>query len=134
MNTYVQQLIKPGRGYLGGFFDGEGSIGIFNGSVCARVTNTDHTILAHLQDRWGGTIVLHTPASERKKLCEQWRCYGPTAATFLTDIFPFLREKRLQAFMALEFRQLEPSDPKRAWILEQISLIKHLGRTPSGDM
>lgn len=134
MNTYIEQLLKPGRGYLGGFFDGEGSIGIFSGSICARVTNTDLAILHHFQDRWGGTIVSHTRATERRKECYQWKCYGPTAEKFLKDIFPFLREKRIQGFLALEYRRLAPSDPKRAWIATEISTIKHLGRTQMGDL
>jgi hypothetical protein len=118
----------PSLEYLGGFFDGEGSIGIFSSSLCARVTNTDLHVLEAFLAEWGGSIVPHTAAGPKRKECHQWKCYGQNAEDALTDLFPHLREKRMQAFMGIEYRRLLPKDPKRPWIEREISTLKHLGR------
>ena len=128
MDLFKHPTTEPTLAYLGGFIDGEGSISVIGGSVSLRVTNTNHAILAQLADMFGGTIVVHTIPTVRKKVCYQWVAYGETAADALEDLFPHLREKRMQAFMALEYRNVSPGDPLRPWIIEQLSDIKHLGK------
>jgi hypothetical protein len=126
LELYHNMQPHPSTAYLGGFIDGEGSIGIIGGSIALRVSNTNLAILQELQSIWGGTICDHTKPTDVVRQCWQWVTYGQVAADALEDLFPHLREKRMQAFMALEYRTLSKASPMRGWIRKEISTIKHL--------
>jgi hypothetical protein len=118
--------------YLAGFFDGEGSIGITGGSLCARISNTYRPILERFQKIFGGTISVHSMGDEKSRLSWVWTSYGDTAQTALEILEPYLVEKRTQAFIGLLYRRT-PKGPDRVHLKEALSLLKkttHHHRTP----
>ena len=104
--------------YLAGFFDGEGSIGVYESMVKNRpsattrslvqalrigVAGTHRESIARLQRRWGGTMV---PENRRTllpnhKLTWYWTVTGSRAKTVLEQLLPYLSVKREQAALAL---------------------------------
>lgn len=104
--------------YLAGFIDGEGSFGIYymgdhhrdnrNGNryYCARLrlSVTDKDVLDYLSSVWSG-VVLKT--SNHGFGCEplyilQWQSQS-SLLTLLPQIIPYLRIKRMQAELLLEW-------------------------------
>jgi hypothetical protein len=102
--------------YTAGLFDGEGSIVIGCGKRPDRrapqywlqvgITNTDREIIDWLLATFGGHVSdnSHAPSRRRQRPCWAWRVMSNEAATFLESILPYLRIKREQALIALEFQ------------------------------
>lgn len=109
--------------YLAGFFDGEGSIGIAGGSLCARVVNTNYPVLERFVHAFGGNIGLHFAGDERSRPRWVWRAYGDTAAAALTALLPLLHEKAPQAYLGLQYRIVK-SPQDRAHITAALSMLK----------
>ena len=88
------------RAYFAGFFDGEGSLGIYPNNVGGyglRVSVGQKllTQLERLQSVYGGGI--------SKKDCSVWTVCGLNAYNFVTDIYPWVQEKRDQVELAIEY-------------------------------
>ena len=98
--------------YAAGFFDGEGYSGIRGTKTKTKrdpngrfflsciVTQKDPAILSWLVLQFGGTI-FHSPS----QICPRWRVVAKVAENFLIQILPFLKLKKPQAELALEFRE-----------------------------
>lgn len=94
--------------YLAGFFDGEGSIGVYRGSNGAFFLRTQLTqvqsgitrsLLDSFRKDFGGSISHQTTPSGRGKL--NWQLNSDSAAYFLSVIEPHLFLKREQAQLAI---------------------------------
>lgn len=101
--------------YAAGFFDGEGCVRLVHNitviiSGCFRVET-----LQGFVDRWGGTVRRQRRSKadiERKKRNRpgiRWEVTGPKALAFLTDIYPYLGEKKDQAEVAMAFAEYKQS-------------------------
>ena len=95
--------------YAAGFFDGEGSVGVYWYKSVQRfrcvlaVSNTDLNIIEWFRQHWGGSTIKHKSARQHKQ-CYLWSCNSrPKMAEFLHDVLPYLREKRPQAELALRY-------------------------------
>lgn len=110
--------------YMAGMVDADGSISIFKQDTSARrnpvyrvgitVTNYNTELLGDIQSQFGGYINNYEGTSELNGDWKSifWSQYGKKARPILTEITPFLRIKRQQADLCLEFlnlmdRQLE---------------------------
>lgn len=89
-------------GYLGGFFDGEGSISAaFNqntgnyGSIYVKCSQRDPRPLQAFQELWGGRIYEDGPVWAWMLMAQE------PVEEFLQAILPYLVVKRLQASLAL---------------------------------
>ena len=107
----------PSPQYLAGYFDGEGCISVnysikperFRGpetayQIMVSVSNTYKPVLEAIHGKYGGWLGNngnHRNPGHRKAY--QWRATGRRAAHFLTDIEPYLVEKRGRAIAALFF-------------------------------
>lgn len=109
--------------YLAGFFDGEGSIGIAGGSLCARVTNTYRPILERFKSAFGGTVSVHSTGDEKSRLSWVWTCYGDNAQRALEYLEPLLIEKGAQAYLGLHYRTMTKG-PARDRVKEALGLLK----------
>jgi hypothetical protein len=98
--------------YFAGLFDGEGYIGIRrvsrtgwhgNGTYALQLTiaNTIRSPLDEAQAIWHGKVV---KGQGTNRPCFHWHLHGRMAAAFLQDILPYLRIKRQQAEVALEYQ------------------------------
>lgn len=117
-------MVSPS--YLAGFLDGEGSFAVIGGSIAVRVTNTHRGILEAIQEVHGGSIVVHTEGELFRRNAWQWRVFGQDAEAVINLTLPLLREKRTQAFLLLEYRRVDPSDPIRKWIQGALKSLKRL--------
>lgn len=136
--------------YLAGFFDGEGSVTIHingtkksprgfspNHTLQVSIGNTDKIVLDQIFSVYGGSLQKRKVYNKNHRQMYQWtiRCGG--ALRFLGDILPYLRMKRKQVEIGINFQktkgyrrdQLKPEHI--LWREEQRILIRGLnGRNP----
>lgn len=113
-------------GYLAGFFDGEGSVGIYGSTrynlrVCInQVVNSDSTVLFdELVKNFGGALYYPKRTRLHHKQAVSWTAYGEAAMPFLIAIRPYLRLKMRQVDIVTAWQSAYPSnrgtrDPTRA--------------------
>ena len=92
--------------YIAGFFDGEGCISGQMQGIRIIITNTNLQILKDINHYFGfGKITnkLRTSKDVYRKPCYQWICWSKDAEQFLKIIYPYLRQKKTQAKLALRF-------------------------------
>lgn len=99
--------------YLAGIVDGEGWIGLSRGSddswrPIVTVSMADHEIPHLLADVLGGNVMLRKKAGTERRQQACWRVSALRAEVALTALLPWLRIKRDQALLALDFREHQP--------------------------
>lgn len=101
--------------YLAGFFDGEGSVGIYGGSLQVRVGGTDRASIERFNVAFGGMVYEDDNKSPLGK-CRiwSWQAYSSTAKNALSVLLPFLALKKPQAFEALKCPISGPGYPTSA--------------------
>jgi hypothetical protein len=108
--------------YAAGFFDGEGSIGVYSyrkdqtnngggkyGSMSISISQRKRETLDWLVDRFGGSVYLN--GTHKPNPIYQWRLNAKQGADFLRAILPWLRDKRDQAELALKFAETVRVNP-----------------------
>jgi hypothetical protein len=88
--------------YFAGFFDGEGSCGLYyqNGRkypprLEARITNTYVPVLEELKTCFGGNVYCRKKTPLRHKPVYAWAIVNKEGVRkFLNTIYPYLREKK----------------------------------------
>lgn len=114
--------------YIAGFFDGEGSIGLYTSGgrlhylkvqLAQNETNSSRRVLELICERFGGFISRQVTATGRTKL--NWQVSSAKAAVFLRTIQPFLILKAEQAWIATEWEQNRPKAVRgpRGWFLRE---------------
>jgi hypothetical protein len=100
--------------YIAGIFDGEGHVSIdrTEGAKSTHapvhylqvgVTNTDRDLIEWLLCTYGGHVGRTGLRDGHRRDAYRWRLTGPPGAKFLRELQPFLRIKRRQAEIAIEF-------------------------------
>lgn len=99
--------------YIAGFFDGEGSVGIYGArtkyllvQVCQVDNLASRSLLEELAQRWGGSIREQSTPTGRGKL--NWQVTGAKALPFLQAIEPHVVLKRQQVQVAVEWQSTRP--------------------------
>jgi hypothetical protein len=100
--------------YIAGYIDGEGCIRATlaknkkNASgLHVFITNTYLPFLLYLEQKYGGRTSIRNKSNPKHRTIYQWRlCNRVTVKKFLSDILPFLVEKKEQALIALEYCDL----------------------------
>jgi hypothetical protein len=97
--------------YFAGFFDGEGSIGLYrSGNTSGRTLRVQLTqnvspastvLLSECRSRWGGSMCEMN--RQGKRTAWNWQASAASGARALTDIRPWLRLKAKEADIALEW-------------------------------
>jgi hypothetical protein len=90
--------------YFAGFFDGEGSVGMYGSRNAVVLTNTDLRPLVRARQLWGGSITTQ-PMWTRPIAVQdlhRWSIYGHASRPFLEAIRPFLMLKGEQVDIYLE--------------------------------
>jgi hypothetical protein len=105
--------------YIAGFFDGEGSIGVYHGikggrsdrfhlrtQVTQNCSTESTSLINDLRKMYGGSCnVMDRTAS---RLAYNWQLNGHRAAHFLGSMLPYLRLKRDQAQFAMAWQRKRP--------------------------
>ena len=96
--------------YIAGIVDGEGSISISryggkrNSSYCRlTVTNTSEWLIRWLQFSLGGSVSVYKRKEESHKIAYNWYLNEHLTLDALKLILPYLRIKRPQAEIAIQF-------------------------------
>jgi len=116
----------PDSRYLAGYLDAEGCLAVNGSSISVRVTNTHRVSLENLAAAWGGKVVPHGEPTDRHRRTFQWQAYGETAKRVVEAALPYLREKRIQGLLLLQYRAADPQDPVRGWIKTALGELKRL--------
>lgn len=97
--------------YLAGIIDGEGCIGVYfdSGYYLLRliITSTSVDWLKNLKSSWGDVGNLFIDNKKKKtnhKIKANWVLRGSTAQKILSQVIPYLKIKRTQAEVALQFK------------------------------
>jgi len=97
------------KAYLAGLIDGEGSIGIDahgglrTPSVRVTITNSCIELLEEIAWLWGGAVTTRRIRKFNWKATADLRVGAKTAVDILEEIQPYLRIKRAQCQVALDF-------------------------------
>ena len=112
----MHKRIKYSLEYIAGFFDGEGSVGIYgNGQksghslrvqVTQNYTLESKELMSHLHVVYGG--YLGESFNRKGNLNLHWQLSGEKTAKFLEDILPFLHIKNTQVAFALQWNTMKP--------------------------
>lgn len=102
----IHNLSDTDLSLLAGYIDSEGCIGIFNGvslRTSLRIVNRSGLFTDNLISLYGGNI--HVCNDKRDgKVDATWGVYGNNANRILNAVYPFLRQKRDQAYVALRLK------------------------------
>lgn len=96
--------------YFAGLFDGDGSVGVYNRSdksgyiSSVIITNTKREPLDELTSIFGGYVSVRKQDYKKYKFLYNWHVYGKDQIRFLMAILPFLRIKRQQVELFLEYK------------------------------
>lgn len=137
--------------YYAGFFDGEGSIGIYRNGRGAWHLRTQLTqnispettaLLTEMRDLYGGNLATMHNHIYRGGGAYNWQLNGEGAADFLLAVVPSLRLKQDQAMFAIAWQKIHPRpsrdacgrmvahDRNRPIDLDTARLLKALKRAP----
>jgi len=125
------------RAYAAGFFDGEGSVGVYyyaNKRTRPKVSisNTDLAVLEEFKARYGGSIHKQSKAELYYVQCYGWSMNGRyQIKKMLKDLLPYLRTKRLQADLMLEYLA-KPPYQRRMDIIRELKEAKREGAESIG--
>lgn len=106
--------MNPPLEYIAGFFDGEGSIGVYpdgrgrqhlRTQLAQNVTPASEMLFEYLQARWGGNLGRD---HNRIGTCFNWQLNSDGAARFLSSIRPLLILKKQQAVIASLWYSFRP--------------------------
>ena len=90
--------------YLAGYFDGEGTVGMYPPDFTIRVAvgSTIRSSVDEFASVFGGSVVKMTrPSRPHIRQVYEWHAYGKVGQAALEAMLPFLRLKKEQAIVAL---------------------------------
>lgn len=98
--------------YVAGFFDGDGSVGIYKNTslgyylrtqITQNIDTASTALYEALQERWGGNVGEQRTYTGRLKY--NWQVNGDLAVAFLRDIVPHLIIRKLQAELGIKWQE-----------------------------
>jgi len=127
--------IEPSElAYWGGFFDGEGSISIYRYqnkspyhvsptySVQMSLSQVNKQIVDLFSQRFKGTRAIRKHRIPNARTQYYWSARGRRAIAVIKELLPFLRLKRSQADLALEFHTRKGANPSRHLTEQELRL------------
>jgi len=94
--------------YCAGVFDGEGCVTLTRDKELTyrlrlKITSTEYSVLAWIQEHFGGTINLSRKETDNNKESWDWYCKTEDQVVFLFGILPYTIIKRAQIIEALNY-------------------------------
>ena len=111
------KVSKITAAYIAGFVDGEGCICIYkrkrryknqgfeNYTCSIKIANTDKRIMDWFKNSFGGNLYKRVYDSTNQKNAYCWELVADIGMQFVQKIVPYLKVKRKQAELLLEFRK-----------------------------
>ena len=105
----IKSLDVPTIAYLAGLLDGEGTINISLAHqkhffLTVAITGINRALMDWFKDTVGGYIRTANRAKIGHQTCYSWTLCSIQAANFLKLLLPYLRLKKKQAELAIEFQ------------------------------
>ncbi len=130
--------------YAAGIIDGEGTIVIekshdrkSRGHIRYRmqvsVTNTNPVLIEWLHDKFNGSTYSFAYDNGKHKDMLIWRISSDKASDFLNAVMPFLKLKKLQAKLAIEF-QSPIITKRRKPLTEEELAVREAQRLTMGEL
>lgn len=127
---------KTDLAYTAGIIDGEGCIhisrqwdkrykGCYKYSLSVSVASTDEWLCKWLHFAWGGSVHYATKNNPKWRPSWVWQLSSKQACKFLKTILPYLRIKRPQAEIAIEFQSRQQVGGRRT---PEESVLKEANR------
>ncbi len=91
--------------YFAGLVDGDGCITISREDLVITVTNSYKPALDDLCSIYGGSIYVSNEATNRSRAVYVWKLWSLKAADVLRSLLPYLRIKRNQASVGIQFQE-----------------------------
>jgi len=94
--------------YCAGVFDGEGCVTLTRDKELTyrlrlKITSTEYSVLAWIQEHFGGSIILSRKETDNNKESWDWYCKTEDQVVFLLGILPYTIIKRAQIIEALNY-------------------------------
>jgi len=110
-------LTEVEKAYIAGFVDGEGCISLgrkkdnsyrrhHTYQLVVTISNTRKEILEWLHKKFGGHFRISHPPSKSRNKVWVWAILCRKAINFLKEIYPYLKIKKSQAKLAMEYYEL----------------------------
>ena len=128
-------------GHIGGTRSGYRSNGAMRYAVRLTVTNANPEIANWLKKEFGGSVHLsNTSAPTHHRPVWRWSAMGRDAKPVLLNLLPYLRVKKKQAELVLQFietlrqpsdsprRLTNEQDAQRNYIVQQLRRLNYRGR------
>lgn len=123
--------------YTAGIIDGEGCISIhksmnrnsYRRAIHISVGNTNPWLINWLEFNFGGSSRIYHPKNSKWKDSWQWELSAKQAGEFLEMILPYLKLKRAQAELAIQFQKAKhhprgkPQDKKEIALEEAQKIL-----------
>lgn len=119
-------ISETDKAYIAGFIDGEGSIGLyiqkpsdnhtsyrlgFRFLPQVTIFNTNRPVLDDISEKYKGGLTLSRKRKRGNKTYWELRFGSRKLIKILTDVLPYLKIKKIQAELLLEFYKLPPFKP-----------------------
>lgn len=119
---YPEEMTELDLVWLAGFFDGEGSVGVYETGrktegkgkpamkrglfLHACITQKDTAPLIWCKSRWGGSLCMRKDTEDRFGTgVWNWSVNSRKAYAFLREIYPYLKFKKERVGICLEFQE-----------------------------
>ena len=102
----VRNRQETQHAYFAGLVDGDGCITVTGGDLSITVTNSYKPVLDDLCSAYGGGVYNsgHITREDTRQVY-RWRLWCLKAVDFIRKILPYLRVKRNQALVALQYQE-----------------------------
>lgn len=139
----MDKLKKQDCAYAAGFLDADGCVSVNKGwnryikgrhfyFMSVRIANTSKTTMDWFSENFEGTVTIcQVSGPKRKRTLWYWRIEAKKAVAFLKCVYPYLKVKKEQARLALEFQKTMSKNTKhptpievlekRKWFMKEIS-------------
>ena len=117
--------------YLAGIVDGEGCVSVTyktkagHERIRLTISNTDRNLIDWLTSRVGGCVSTYHKVRGNRKVAYHWEVYSDKAFKLLTELLPYIKLKKRQAELCLQFHV---DESKRAWVTKQIRRMNKRGK------
>ena len=112
--------------YIAGFLDGEGCFR-FNRTLVIECATTYPETLETLCQQYGGRF--RPMIKPGGKPMFRWSITGPSAMRVIEDIYPHMREKRVQASILRRVLRYPPKTAMRSAYLRELKALKRIPYT-----
>lgn len=114
-------------GYVAGFLDGEGYIGINRTTLQVKITQCRKEVLEQLKETFGGSISNHAWNMTRgpnNRMAWEWSCTNQKAHDLLVACLPYLIVKKKEAEFGVSFWEAEDRLQKRDDYREELKALR----------